>query len=84
MQHAALLVFAFAQIGQLDFMSSVVLPRTVVIAPPHAAHSCFDPIVTERSGILPDNALGRNSRITSVLQLTQTGLAAGVATGVAA
>ena len=39
--------FSFAQMAQLLFISFVVLPCTVTIAPPpQASHVCFDPIVS--------------------------------------
>jgi hypothetical protein len=45
--------FAFVHTGQFAVMSVVVLLPTVVIAPPHIEHSCFEPTATVCGAHLP-------------------------------
>jgi len=75
--------FAFAHVGQFAVMFVVALPPTVVITPPHIAHSCFEPTATLCGASLPLVFVADIAVTTVSLQAWQT-IAGAVAAGVEA
>lgn len=72
---------AFAHVGQLAFIAFVVFPRTRVIVPPHAAHSCFVPTGTKCGANFPLTFVGEYSVTMLVLHAVHA-IADGVADSV--